>query len=130
MNDAQIFGSSISFPPRIGADGRLAWSVGADNIRESIRVILLTEMNERLMLPEFGGGLQAFLYEPNTPTTHRLIQERITQALARWEPRISVEDVTVAADHTDRQRATVALTYRLIATSVLERLGLSVQLTG
>ena len=56
-NLGKIFGKGISFPPRIGADGRVVWSEGEPNIRESIKVILLTELNERLRLPDFGGAL-------------------------------------------------------------------------
>ena len=82
-NAGKILGKGIGFPPRIGADGRVVWSEGEENIRESIRVILMTELNERLYLPEFGGGLNRFLFEPNTTTTRQLIRDRITKALAR-----------------------------------------------
>ena len=44
-----LFGQGLGFPPRIGADGRLVWSSGEDNVRESIQIILLTEPGERLM---------------------------------------------------------------------------------
>ena len=54
MNAAAIFGKGISFPPRV-AGGRIAWSVGEQNVREAIRVILMTNLNERVRLPEFGG---------------------------------------------------------------------------
>src|SRR5437868_5805577 len=50
-------GQGLSFPPRVGADGRLAWSAGEENVREAIRVILMTELTERLMSEEFGCGL-------------------------------------------------------------------------
>jgi len=56
MNEGALIGRSISFPPRV-VDGRVAWSEGADNVRESIRIILMTEPGERLRLQEFGGGL-------------------------------------------------------------------------
>jgi len=52
----KILGRGISFPPRVGADGRIEWSVGEANVRESIRIILLTEQRERVRLAEFGGG--------------------------------------------------------------------------
>jgi hypothetical protein len=130
MDEGRIFGRSISFPPRIGTDGRVAWSAGAENVRESIRVILLTEANERLMLPEFGGGLTSFLFEPNTVVTHRLIQERITQSLGRWEPRIKLESVTVKRDPADQQAAIVTIEYKLIATGASDQLSLTVQLAG
>ena len=66
-------GQGLSFPPRVGADGRLAWSVGEDNVRESIRVILMTEVGERLMREEFGCGLRQYLFEPNNVATRQRI---------------------------------------------------------
>ena len=71
MDQGTIFGRGISFPPRLGPDGRLAFSEGPQNIREAIQVILLTVPGERLMLTGFGGKLRQFLYEPNTVATRR-----------------------------------------------------------
>ena len=39
MDPGSLFGQGISFPPRVDADGRIAWSAGPDNIREMIRVV-------------------------------------------------------------------------------------------
>ncbi len=130
MDVGQVFGRGISFPPRVGADGRVVWSEGEQNIREAIRVILLTEERERLNLPSFGGGLGRFLFEPNTVMTRHLIQDRIAQALAAWEPRIRVESVDVAPDPDDAQAAVATITYQLVATRTRERVSLSVTLTG
>lgn len=129
-NAGRIFGKGISFPPRIGADGRVVWSEGEENIRESIKVILLTELNERLYLPNFGGGLNKFLFEPNTATTRQLIRDRITKALAEWEPRIAVQSVTVEPDSQGLQSAVVTVNYKLVATQSTERVGLTVTLGG
>ena len=128
MNKAAIFGRGISFPPRIGADGRFAWSTGEDNVRESIRVILLTEQRERIMLPSFGGGLSSYLFEPNIVSTRALIAERIKKALSAWEARIAVETIQVESDPQDAQVAIITITYKLVATQVLERMDLSMQL--
>ena len=88
----------------MGADGRIAWSEGEENVREAIQIILLTECERaRCMLPEFGGGLGRFLFEPNNVTTRHLIEDRIAKALAQWEPRIAVESVEVEADPQDPQ---------------------------
>ena len=125
-----IFGQGLSFPPRVGADGRLAWSVGEENIRESIRILLLTEPGERLMRENFGGGLREFLFEPNTVTTRTLIAERIRRVLEQSEPRITVNDVEVTTDPNEPRLIAVTIAFRLIATQALERLGLSLQLEG
>jgi uncharacterized protein len=127
-NAGRIFGKGISFPPRVGADGRIAWSEGETNVRESIRVILMTEQPERLRAPSFGGSLGRFLFEPNTVATRRSIQDRITKELAQWEPRISVESVNVDADKDDPTAAIATITYKLIATQTVERVSLSVTL--
>ena len=130
MDEGKIFGRGIAFPPRIGEDGRVVWSQGPQNIRESIQIILLTELGERLRLPEFGGGLKTFLFEPNTVSTRRLIQEQITQALGRWEPRISVESVVVEQDPEHDQAAIATINYKLVANQVGQQVSLSVILTG
>lgn len=129
-NAGRIYGKGISFPPRIGADGRVVWSEGETNIRESIKIILLTELNERLRLPNFGGGLSRFLFEPNTATTRQLIKDRITKALAQWEPRIIVESVEVEPDAQDPQAAVATIHYKLVATQTAERVSLNVSLGG
>lgn len=130
MKTSQIYGKGISFPPRVGPDGRVAWSEGEENIRECIRVVLLTEQRERLRLPGFGGSLARFLFEPNTVTTRQLIADRITKELAQWEPRIAVESVAVEADPEDPQAAVATISYRLVATRKRETISLSVVLTG
>ena len=130
MNAGSVFGRGIGFPPRVTPDGRIAWSEGETNIRESIRIILLTDQRERLRLPEFGGGLTRYLFEPNTATTRQQIRDRIERALAEWEPRIRLESVLVDPDPKDAEAAIATITYRLVATRALERVSLSVALTG
>ena len=129
LDIGKLFGRSISFPPRL-VEGRLAWSVGEANVRESIQVILLTELGERLRLPTFGGGLQEFFFEPNTVTTRQLIADRITQAISQWEPRVVIESVLVEADTNDPQSAIATLTYKLVATQARERVQLNVTLAN
>jgi phage baseplate assembly protein W len=123
---ARFLGRGIAFPPRVGADGRVAWSTGDDNIRDAIRVILQTDRDERLRLPQFGAGLDGFLFEPNTVATHRRLEDRIATALGAWEPRIAVESVDVAPDPDDGQAAVATIQYRLVATQAAERLTVAV----
>jgi uncharacterized protein len=122
-----IFGQGLSFPPRVGADGRLAWSSGEENVRESIRVILLTAPGERLMREQFGCGIRQFLFEPNTATTRQLLRERIVQALSRWEPRAAVQEVTVEPVAGEPRLAAVTIQFRLVATQAVESLDLTLE---
>lgn len=126
MDSREVYGRGMAFPPRVGADGRIAWSEGEANVREAIRVILMTEPGERLRLPEFGAGLGRFLFEPNTLATHTRMRQRIGEALQRWEPRVQVEEIDVQPDAVDPQAAIATITYRLVATQALERVALAV----
>lgn len=130
MDPRHIFPRGISFPPRTGADGRVAWSEGEVNVRESIRIVLMTDQRERIRLPQFGGTLHRFLFEPNTVVTRRRIQDQIGVVLARWEPRVAVQSVEVEPDPADPQAAIATITYRLVATQSVERVSLTVTLAG
>ena len=120
------FGKSLGFPPRVGSDGRMRWSEGETNIRESIRVVLCTDKDERIALPDFGAGLMRFLFEPNTTATHARISDSIAKALGRWEPRIAIESVDVVEDPDDGASAIATIGYRLVATGTRESTSVSV----
>ena len=123
-----VFGQSLSFPPRVGADGRFVWSSDEDNIREAIALILKTEPGERVGVPDFGAGLARFLFEPNNVATRASVRDAMMRSLALWEPRIALESVEVDADPADAQSAIATITYRLVATDARERIGVSVAL--
>jgi uncharacterized protein len=125
-----LYGQGLGFPPHVGADGRLFWSSGEDNVRESIRLILMTEPGERVMREEFGCGLRRFLFEPNTVTTRQLIGDQISQAIGRWEPRVAVQEVAVEPIDGDPRVVAVTIAFRLVATQALGRIGITLQLEG
>ena len=97
MPDA-LFGRGIAFPPRVGADGRVAWSEGEDERPRGDP----HHPDDRAARAHPAAASSAarcgrFLFEPNTVATRQRIQDRIEVALARWEPRIAVESVAVDA---------------------------------
>lgn len=124
------FGKGIAFPPKIGASGRMSWSEGERNVEESIAIILRTDRDERVGLPRFGTGLTAFLFEPNNAATHARIAHSIEAALRKWEPRIAVEDVEVAADPGACETAVATIIYRLVASGAAATLALDVPLAA
>jgi phage baseplate assembly protein W len=87
-------GRALAFP-LLPTAGRLGIAVGPDAVAQSIVAILDTEPGERVMRPDFGCGLRAFLMEPNSVATRARIQREVANALAIWEPRIVIESVEV-----------------------------------
>lgn len=78
--------------------GRLTYAAHEEDIEQAIQIILLTARGERLMLPQFGAGLRNYVFEPNSPATHRAVESAVRTALVDWEPRINLERVEAVPD--------------------------------
>ena len=98
MTMQKFLGRGWGFPvtPAMG-DRHIPYVEGADKVRQSIWIILETEPGERIMRPDFGCGLRRYLMKPNSSATRALIKRDVERALSSWEPRISVEQVSVEA---------------------------------
>jgi uncharacterized protein len=128
IDEGQIFGRGVAFPPHLDATGQWAMSVGAQNVRESIQILLLTRLGERLMFPSYGSSLRTFLFAPNNPATRKSIEEEITRAVAQWEPRVTLDAVSVDVDPSNAQAAIATIQYRLIANQLPNQITLTLQL--
>jgi phage baseplate assembly protein W len=71
-------------------------------LASSVKMILLTKIGERTMLPEFGCNVYRLLFNPMTSNTGD-IQKDIQDAITRWEPRVAVSSVQVSIDENGRQ---------------------------
>jgi phage baseplate assembly protein W len=50
-----------------------------------------------MMKPSFGANLRRYVFEPNSPATHRALEGEVRAALVDWEPRIELKAVTARA---------------------------------
>lgn len=114
-----FLGRGWAYPLQLAADETLAMSAYEEDIRQAIRIILGTNRGERVMRPDFGTGLQDFVYEPLNTTTMRLVQNRVQEALTEWEPRIDVIGIDVKNDKTDREKCKlmININYQVRATN-------------
>jgi Bacteriophage baseplate protein W len=93
-----------------------------EDVRQAVRIILETGRGERVMRPDFGAGLDDFMFEPLNTTTRALIKQRVEEALITWEPRIRVESVEVLLSPSERSRADVRIEYSVRATNTFYNL--------
>lgn len=117
-----FLGVGWAFPPQLEADGSVAEVAYEEDIRQAIRIILGTNPGERVMRPDFGAGLNAFVFEPVNTATMELVRTRVQEALVDWEPRIDVEEVKVTTDPAERNKLLIDVTYRVRATNALHNL--------
>lgn len=118
-----IVGRGWSFPVRTDIRGRISMTNDyGDTIERAIRIILQTVKGERVMRPEFGSELHRLVFAENNATTAGQADFYIRQALARWEPRIDVEQVKVSWREMDRGAMLIDIIYRVKATNDIRNL--------
>lgn len=84
-----------------------------DSIKQSIKNLLLTDKQERLMQPDIGGNIRALLFENISPQTELALKTRIYNTIERFEPRCQLIDVLVSGD-LDRNQYSVAIIFHTI----------------
>jgi uncharacterized protein len=112
-----FLGVGWAFPLALAADGGVATAAYEEDVRESILIILGTRRGERVMRPDFGAGLDDFVFEPVSVATEAAVQKRVQEALVDWEPRIDVLSVDVNPEPPYRDRLSIAISYRVRATN-------------
>jgi phage baseplate assembly protein W len=90
---------TLDFPYHFDGHGRTATTDRDDHIRDLIEQVLFTAPGERVMRPDFGSGLLALVFEPNSTTlaatTQILVQGALQQNLSHL---IAVQAVEVSND--------------------------------
>ena len=117
-----FLGVGWAFSVCLAGDGVISTAAYEEDIRQAIRIILGTNHSERLMRPDFGAGLNAFVFEPVSMTTMLLVRKRVEDALIDWEPRIDLLNVTVTTDSSERNKLLIDVEYRVRATNTLANL--------
>jgi Bacteriophage baseplate protein W len=116
-----FYGSGITYPLQIGARGGIHQSTSVQKVEESIRIILGTQYDERLMRPTFGCNLKSLIFAPNNEATANLARYYVEESLSQWEPRIEVFEVLVENDN-QNGLLLIEIHYRLRATQEVQSL--------
>jgi phage baseplate assembly protein W len=96
MELKSFLGTGWSFPPSFSQDGKQAQlSTEQEDIEQSIKIILSTLPGERLMRPEFGCGINNFVYEKHDSAFINGLNHIIDKALLNFEPRINFIEAVV-----------------------------------
>lgn len=106
----------MAFPMHVDQSGSIAMS-GSNEVETSLRVVLTTAPGERLMRPEFGCRIWELLFEPINANTLGLMGEAVREAVGRWEPRVTVDDVRLEPSVGDVGAVLIHLDYTLRATN-------------
>ncbi|WP_448511526.1 GPW/gp25 family protein [Photorhabdus laumondii] len=92
---ADIYGRGWAFPPQFSSQTGVIMAEGAEHVRQSMKVLFLTEPGERIMREDYGCGLHDYLFENISDELMARIQTRIEERILRYEPRVEITEIRV-----------------------------------
>lgn len=95
LRDREFIGTGLAFPLQFSPRGEIALATGEHDIEQAMRLILETVPGERVMRPTFGCHAKELIFAPRNSATESLLITYTQDALAQWEPRIDVLDVSI-----------------------------------
>jgi len=81
-----------------GKEKVLSRQVDEKLIRNDLLQLLLTAPGERVMRPDFGSPIRPFLFEQMTAADLSTLKDGIITAIEKFEPRVTVTDVTIESN--------------------------------
>jgi Bacteriophage baseplate protein W len=116
-----LLGRGWRFPIQPDGLGRLRYSQAEQSIEEAIWLILSTSPGERVMLPDFGCGLQDLVFRPSDEV-REVAGTLVREALTRWEPRIDVIDADASSEPGEPNLVLIRVTYRVLSSNAVNNL--------
>ena len=92
-------------------------------IRQNLKMLILTNPGERVMLPAYGVGLKTFLFEAAQGGVKGDIKQRIQEQIETYMPVVKIERLVLAPMQNTPTGLTIHLAYsipQLGASDILE----------
>jgi phage baseplate assembly protein W len=119
---SQIIGAGWRFPLLPDAAGGLSYVDGDQNVEQSLKILLLTGLGQRMMRPDFGTQAPRMVFAPGSVQYLGLLENSIREAVRDWEPRIDLEEVSAEVNPLDETQVTVQIGYRIRQTNTRSNL--------
>lgn len=90
--------SDLSYKPQLNQLGDATKLVNMNSIKQAIKTIILTPPGSRLFEPNFGCGINNYLFEFNDEETKTKLERAIRNSIATYEPRVLLNSVIITSD--------------------------------
>ena len=95
-----------------------------DAIRTNLVNFFLTNNNERVFRPSFGGNLRTFIFDSITRGTTESIKESIQDDVTRYFPQVLIRDIEILSSE-DFNTINVILSYEVVNFGINDELNLT-----
>lgn len=118
MSDETFLGIGWGFPPVFSSSNKTVVTVrDAEDVKQSLHILLTTELNERVMRSDYGCNLLPLLFENITVTLLTKIKEIIKQSILKYEPRIDLENIYFGSDDSKEGIIVIEIEYLIRTTN-------------
>ena len=114
---SEFVGKGWRFPILPDLAGGLTYVEGDENVEQSLKILLLTALGQRVMRFDFGSKAPSLVFAPGSVQYLGLLETTVRDAVRDWEPRIDLEEVRAETDLDDETRITVHIGYRVRKTN-------------
>lgn len=117
MDTKAFLGRGLGFPLEIDKrTGKFRMVEHEDDIKEAIKIIIMTYVGERVVRTDFGCRIYDYVFETNAAGIANSIINDVREALVRDEPRITDIEVELVQDNS-RDTAEISISYVVRSTN-------------
>ncbi|RPI26068.1 MAG: hypothetical protein EHM61_12710 [Acidobacteria bacterium] len=115
--ERSFLGKGWGFPPTFNRSAKgVEMDSDEEDIESSLRILLSTDVGERVMQPRYGCNLHPLLFEPLDASLQAYMKDLIETAILYFEPRIILDKVTLEPEP-EKGQIKINIGYTIAATN-------------
>ncbi|MDE9518067.1 GPW/gp25 family protein [Xenorhabdus bovienii] len=126
---ADIYGRGWAFPPQFSIDDNntetppgVTMAEGAENVRQSMKILFLTEPGERIMREDYGCGLNDYLFANINDELMADIKTKVEECILRYELRANITKILVNQKKNSPNTLHFQVTYTLRGSEISQQI--------
>ena len=119
VDKKSFLGTGWSFPPTFNKYTKSVNLVtGEEDVIESIKIILFTNLGERVMRPDFGSDVKGYTFKAMDAVAINQLNRTVERALKRHEPRINLNQVNFDTSNATEGTLLINLDYTIKSVNI------------
>lgn len=88
--------------------------IDANDVRQSLKLLVKTQYYDRLWNPQVGSRLQELLFKQNDSYERYIFKTELQKLIDSFEPRVNVESITVEQNKINLSQVDVTIVYNIL----------------
>ncbi len=97
-----------------------------ESIKQDLKMLILTNRGERIMLPDYGASIRSFLFQQNTDQLKNNISTSISYQISKYMNFISLRSIDITDDPINENSIKIRIEYSVPSLSSRQELNLSI----